>query len=596
MKPSVRRLPLFVLGLCAALIAGFLDGSMMTAQSPEPLLIAIGGGYTDTYNGFLAAVFARADGDTVNITVLPPAYSSSAERIGDDERRLNMQDAEHRRAQLEEACKRLAPDGAACRVRLSPVFTRADAENPANLAFFDAALDGVFVLGGDQSIAMQVLMDTPLETALAAAYARGAVIAGTSAGLAVQSRAMIAGYAGDENGPANALNEGAALLWNDSTRRGLSFGVTRAILEQHFWERARAGRLLNALAQPGAPHVGLGVDGYTAVQVRGGTRLEGMFGLYTAAVFDAETFGAAEKAAYPGGLLDMRNVLFHMLAPGDFSYDLETRRFSLAAPPERAERDFSALALPDGAGPLLLACGLPTLPLDHPAWAPLLEWAGGGKILVIVLAPPDDDLGDRLRDHLGETVSADLIFPLADPEAFTNFDLNPYAALLITGADASLIEVSTLARINEAWRAGRPLALDDSAAAIAGVFYAAHPPTPGDAAEREAAVQGSLITGGTTVRPGLALLEATFTPRLMADNRWGRLVALAYAHPDRLAFGLNDGAALEITAAGARVTGTNGLIALDLRGAALAAGTNGGFVIANGWLDVFAPGTFVRDA
>jgi cyanophycinase len=595
MKPSVHRSRLFVLGLCAALVFIFLDGSMMTAQSPEPLLIAIGGGYTDTYDGFLAAVFARAGGDTVNITVLPPAYSSSAERIGDDERGLNMQDAEHRRAQLEEACTRRVPAGRACRVRLAPVFTRADAENPANLAFFDAP-DGVFVLGGDQSIAMQVLMDTPLETALAAAYARGAVIAGTSAGLAVQSRAMIAGYAGDENGPANALNEGAVLLWNDSTRRGLSFGVTRAILEQHFWERARAGRLLNALAQPGVPHVGLGVDGYTAVQVRGGTRLEGVFGLYTAAVFDAETFGAAEKAAYPGGLLDMRNVLFHMLAPGDFSYDLETRQFSLAAPPDSAERDFSALALPDGAGPLLLTGGLPALPLDHPVWARLLEWAGGGKILVIVLAPPDDGLGERISAQLGETVSADFAFPLADPETFAGLDLSPYTALLMTGEDASLIEVSTLARINETWRAGKPLALDDAAAAVAGAFYAAHPPTPDEAAEREAAVQGSLIQGGTTVRPGLGLLDAAFVPRLMADNRWGRLVALAYAHPDRLAFGLNDGAVLEITAAGARVTGTNSLIALDLRGAALALGTNGGLVIANGWLDVFAPGTLVQDA
>ena len=52
----------------------------------------------------------------------------------------------------------------------------------------------MYVLGGDQTVAMQVVAGTPVEAAMAAAYARGAVFGGNSAGDAVQSRNMINGY------------------------------------------------------------------------------------------------------------------------------------------------------------------------------------------------------------------------------------------------------------------------------------------------------------------------------------------------------------------------------------------------------------------
>ena len=61
-------------------------------------------------------------------------------------------------------------------------------------------------------------------------------------------------------------------------------------------------------------------------------------------------------------------------------------------------------------------------------------------------------------------------------------------------------------------------------------------------------------------------------------------------NPIELAVGLTQNSALEITRNGARTIGDNALVALDLRNAALDLGTNDGFVIANGLLDVFAPG------
>jgi cyanophycinase-like exopeptidase len=68
------------------------------------------------------------------------------------------------------------------------------------------------------------------------------------------------------------------------------------------------------------------------------------------------------------------------------------------------------------------------------------------------------------------------------------------------------------------------------------------------------------------------------------------LVALAYAHPDTLAIGLNEETALEINVDGATVLGSNGVFVLDLRQATLDKGTNDAYAFANGLLDVFAPG------
>lgn len=581
LKKAILALALFLV----------LAGDHVLAQSNEPLLIPIGGGYTDVFEGMLSAAFERVNGDPVKIVVLPAAYSSHASSLSPEERRLNLADAGKRRDQLETACLRLAPPGKTCQVILAPVLTRADAEDPANAALFGDDIAAVFILGGDQAIAMQALRGTPLEAALAAAYARGMIVAGTSAGLAVQSRTMIAGYTADvfeapvgddftaeKAFAAAALQAGMVELWHTQRERGLSFGVTNAVLEQHFWERSRLPRLLNALAQPGVPCVGVGVDSYTGARLRGGDCLEDVFGLYTIGILDAETFGAAETATFDhDGVLSLRNVLFHTLAPGDFSYSLRLRQHSLAPTPASADRTFDSLALPEGAGPLIL----------------------GGQINLDTGGTKPNLFIERLRALTGRdnpavwVIGPDLIRAGGDLSQSLNDEVD---AILVSFDDQAAIQPEQLAFLKAFWLSGKPLLLDDAAAALAGAFYAAHPPLPaGDKAALEAATQASLIQGRTDVRPGLGLLNILVEPRVAGDNRWGRLLSLAYAHPDRLAFGLNDGAALEITADGARVIGNNGVFRFDLRQAVFDLGTTGGLVIANGWLDVFAPGEGTSD-
>ncbi len=76
---------------------------------------------------------------------------------------------------------------------------------------------------------------------------------------------------------------------------------------------------------------------------------------------------------------------------------------------------------------------------------------------------------------------------------------------------------------------------------------------------------------------------------MFENNRWGRLFSLAYTHPKLLAFGISDNTAIELTQHGAQVLGENALISLDLRRANFDRGNNHAFVIANGFMDVFAP-------
>lgn len=576
------------------LVLAMLILPLIAQAQAATLLMPIGGGYSDIYAGFAQAAVARAKNKLVKILVLPTAYSSNPQTITDAERATNLRDAEQRRFQIEEACKRAAPADVTCRAVTLPVFTRADALDLAARAEFTPDVSAVFMLGGDQTVAMQVIVNTPLESVLTEAYERGAVMAGTSAGGGMQSVTMLGGYNANY-AAGNSLDWGAVDVWNSAERRGLSFGIKAAILDQHFFQRGRVGRLLNAIALPDVPHVGVGVDAYTGVNAPNGTRLQDVFGLYTVAVLDAETYHAADAVRYrgPRSTLSLRNVLVHLLAPGKFSYNLTTRQHSLGAPAPNVKRAFDALKLPKGAGPLILSGNVSESLDKNAVLARLVELAGGNPSgIVIVAAGYPSDASARTNANkyaaaLGGQpqviiVSKDATAPVELPQA--------YGGILVIGRDQSLLKPDALTPLKEAWLAGKPLMADGAAAAVMGVFYSAHPPTPQDAEQAELATQKSFIKGRTTVAPGLKALNLMFEPRVLDDNRWGRLFSLAYNNPKSVAFGLSDNTAIELTAQGARVIGENVVFALDLRTATLALGANDAFVIANGLLDVFAPG------
>ncbi len=609
----MKKLPFFLLTL--SLLLQPLPAQAQPAAGGG-LLVPVGGGYSDVYPGIVAAMLDRAQNRQVRITVVPASYSSNAERISAGERTQNLQDAERRRVEIEAACGRAAPAGVTCTAEIAPIFVRADAEDVRNLRYFESGVTAVFLLGGDQAIAMQVLAGTPVEKALAALYDRGGVVAGTSAGGGMQSRAMIAGYS-PNFAAANSLHNGAALLWQDGkhseAQRGLDFGAADVIFDQHFFQRGRLGRLLEAIVRPAAPHVGAGIDAYTGLRVESGQVLTGVFGLYTVAVLDAATLDAAGSVQYVGEprALSLRNVLVHLLAPGEYSFDLAQRRHSLAPPPQTVARSFAGLALPAGAGPLLIAGGGNQAGQDaiYDRFAQEIE-PRRGPLLVVAAGFPNDKPAQRAAEKLADNLvekytgsSAAGGAPLAvTTQVLSSKGENtlvldePYAAIVVLGRDQSLLDPSRLQAVRAAWLAGTPLLLDGAAAAIAGQVFSRHgpPAEEGDAAEIDA--QRSFLAGRTVIVPGLDLLPVTIEPQVLESNRWGRLFSLAYTHSRLPAFAVGSDTALLVSTSGAAVLGDGAVIALDLRRATRALGSNQAYVVANGLLDVFAPGEQVVPA
>ena len=129
--------------------------------------------------------------------------------------------------------------------------TRVDSEHPDLLSALTRC-DGVFFTGGDQVRLAEVLGGTPAARIIRRRSADGMPVGGTSAGASYLSERMIArGWSGARPRP------GMVTL---STGLGLAPWL---VIDQHFRERRRQGRLLAAVAlTPGA--AGIGVDEDTA--------------------------------------------------------------------------------------------------------------------------------------------------------------------------------------------------------------------------------------------------------------------------------------------------------------------------------------------
>jgi len=282
------------------------------------------------------------------------------------------------------------------------------------------------------------------------------------------------------------------------------------------------------------------------------------------AVLDAESCGAAAHAC-PGGSRDsisLRNVLVHLLAPGDSSYDLQTHSHSLVLHPHLPEaRRFEGLVLPPGAGALFL-CG-------------------------------SMDAGKRAGSAAWRQFEA-----LCAQQARTA--LRTKTALIADTTEE--VSDQKLAIAREAWLHGAPLWLEGAYTAAAGTHRCTGtaPQTtrdPEDLSAQEAAeiaAQRALVAGNVALEDACSLLAANFEPCVVEHGAWGRLFALAYEHYEQPAFGLGANTALVLTERGAEVIGEEAVVALDLRTAARDLGSNGAYIVANGLLDVFAAGDAVK--
>jgi cyanophycinase len=208
--------------------------------------------------------------------------------------------------------------------------TRADAHDPA---FVDALADatGIFMTGGNQLKLSGVICGTPFGEAIHEARARGAVIAGTSAGASIQSSHMVAFGVGGAT-PKQRMTQVAAGL-------GL---LESSVIDQHFDQRNRYGRLLMIVSQ--SPQLlGMGVDEDTAaiVSVEDGQEMLRVIGKGAVTIFDpAHMVSNAHEARRAHPIL-ASGVVLHVLPEGA-AYNLTTRSL---VPPTRVVDDSEALEI-----------------------------------------------------------------------------------------------------------------------------------------------------------------------------------------------------------------------------------------------------------
>jgi cyanophycinase len=200
--------------------------------------------------------------------------------------------------------------GAAQVSGLRPV-TREEASDKASADVLDRAT-GVFLTGGNQLRLASVLGGTELGSALQRASLRGVVIGGTSAGASAVSTHMMA-FGASGATPKHRMAQVSVGL-------GILDGV---VVDQHFEQRTRLGRLLAVVAQSPSL-VGLGLDEDTAAIVFADDSLE-VIGRGAVTIVDGSNVVTDSYQAKGHKAMMVSGAVLHSL-PAGWRFDLRSRR------------------------------------------------------------------------------------------------------------------------------------------------------------------------------------------------------------------------------------------------------------------------------
>jgi len=210
--------------------------------------------------------------------------------------------------------EKLFTDIGAARVTVMDFDTRRDCQEAGRLRRLEEAT-GIFFTGGNQLRVTTLLGGTPVAQLIRLRNANGVTVGGTSAGASILSEHMIA--AGDEGSSAIA----------GSVQLAPGLGLTnRFIIDQHFRQRDRLGRLLTALAyNPFALGIGLDEDTAAFVGPDDVVEVEGS-GSVTIVDGSAISYSSIDGAA-DGQPVCVLGLRLDMLTAGA-TYDLKTRTAS----------------------------------------------------------------------------------------------------------------------------------------------------------------------------------------------------------------------------------------------------------------------------
>lgn len=134
------------------------------------------------------------------------------------------------------------------------VSEREDTSQEKNIELVKKAT-GLFFTGGDQIHITSLLGGTTLQKIIHEQYESGLIVGGTSAGAAMMSNSMLLNGAGEENPRLGGVEIGP----------GMDL-IVGAMIDTHFSQRGRFGRLLAAVAHY-PQDLGIGIDENTAMIV-----------------------------------------------------------------------------------------------------------------------------------------------------------------------------------------------------------------------------------------------------------------------------------------------------------------------------------------
>lgn len=171
----------------------------------------------------------------------------------------------------------------------------------------------VFFTGGDQLRITSILGGTPIYKKIKELYSQGALIAGTSAGASVMSTTMIV------NGPNNETIKKCTVKMAPGL--GLMDGV---VVDQHFAQRGRMGRLITAIAQN--PNIiGIGIDENTAIYVDANGKLD-VIGQNSVTIIDGSNVKTTNVSELkPDEILAISDMKLHII-PSGYGFDIKTRQ------------------------------------------------------------------------------------------------------------------------------------------------------------------------------------------------------------------------------------------------------------------------------
>lgn len=195
--------------------------------------------------------------------------------------------------------------------------SREEANDPA-LVDRLAGVTGIFMTGGNQLKLSAIVNGTLFGEAIRAAHRCGVTIGGTSAGASIQSSHMV------------ALGPGGATPKQRMTQLASGLGLLHGcVIDQHFAQRNRYGRLLMLVAQ--SPDLlGIGVDEDTAAVVTDGHLME-VIGRGAVTIIDGQHMISTAHDAKRTAPLLVSDARLHVLPAGS-RFDLATRALTSAAP------------------------------------------------------------------------------------------------------------------------------------------------------------------------------------------------------------------------------------------------------------------------